>query len=405
MYNILKGKNTGLRNDEIGFAQKLIQTPSTSLEESAIADVVEHEMKKIGYDRVFRDESGNVVGILFGRESAPTVLLNSHMDTVSPEGPESWSFPPYAGQIDGDVLYGEGAADCKGGLAAQVYTGALLKRSLLPLRGNLVVAATVAEENGASVGVRGLLDKTLPNMGLKPDYAILGEPTGLGLYYGHDGWVEVDIHIESYNPALLKDAERTIVRDCEVLAGSSGGRQIERLEPVPVGAESSSQRDLRLMHRVAEGVNVGTAVEQIEHEVQLAAHPNPSVNVAVRVHEEPQRLQNGRMRTVRRISNAWSTDPFSRLIERARQSLAAAGCDVRPGKWTLGRLGMGTAGGVLVNDFGIPTIGYGPGNEEKAHAVDESVRCSDLAQTVYGTASMVHALIGVPVCGWTADEI
>ena len=48
-------------------------------------------------------------------------------------------------------------------------------------------------ENGASIGVRGLIEQTLPELKLKPDYAILGEPTGLGLYYGHDGWIEVDL--------------------------------------------------------------------------------------------------------------------------------------------------------------------------------------------------------------------
>lgn len=404
MYNILRGKNTGLQKDAIEFARKLIQTPSPSLNETAIADLAEKEMKKIGYDQVFRDESGNVIGILLGREAAPTVLLNSHMDTVPLESAAEWRSSPYDGTVDGDVLHGAGAADCKGGLAAQIYTGALLRRSLLPLRGNLIVAATVAEENGASVGVRALLEKTLPGLGLKPDYAILGEPTGMGLYYGHDGWVEVDIRLDSTAPALLRNTEQRIMNGCLAMS-RSGMKQTERVVAEDSVRNGVPSRMLHVMQRVPEGASVGMAVEQIQHEVQLAVQPAPAVQVAVQVREESQRLPSGRVTTVRRISNAWSTDPFSRLIERARQSLTAAGCEVRPGKWTLGRLGMGTAGGVLVNEFGIPTIGYGPGQEEKAHAVDESVLCSDVMKTVYGTGSMVHALIGVPVCGWTSDEI
>ena len=402
MYNILKGKSTGLTDDVISFAQKLIQTPSESLGESEVAALASDEMRAIGYDRVFTDEYGNVVGILFGREAGPTVLLNSHMDTVRPVTPEKWRVPPHSGLLDQGILHGAGAADCKGGLAAQVYTGALLKRSLLPLRGNLIVAATVAEENGASLGVHGLMDQTLPELKLKPDYAILGEPTGLGLYYGHDGWMEVDIHIESSNPTQLRNTEQTIIKDCMAMSRLDTCKQTEKLV---MASDGTSGRKLRLMHRISEGSSAGVVLEQIRHEVQLVAQSSPQVNVDVVVSEERQQLHNGRISTVRKISNTWSTDPLSALIERARQSLSAAGCEVRPGKWMLGRLGMGTAGGTLVNEYGIPTIGYGPGCEEQAHAIDEQVACEDILKALYGTGSIVHALIGVPVCGWTTDEI
>ncbi len=405
MYSILKGKSTGLTDDVVSFAQKLVQTPSESLRESAVATLVSEEMRAIGYDRVFKDEYGNVIGVLFGRESAPTVLLNSHMDTVHPMLPETWDSAPFDGSLNDGILHGVGAADCKGGLAAQVYTGALLRRSLLPLRGNLIVAATVAEENGASIGVRGLIEQTLPELKLKPDYAILGEPTELGLYYGHDGWMEVDIHIDSPDTTLLRNTERTIIDNCFETSRVSGSKRVGKVMTVSSGSGGNTRRDLRLMHRISEGSNPDVVLEHIRHEVGMITKPSPQMNVDVVVREECQKLHNGRVKTVRKISNAWSTDPFSRLMERARQSLSAAGCEVRPGKWTLGRLGMGTAGGTLVNEYGIPTIGYGPGCEEKAHAIDEQVACADILQAVYGTGSIVHALIGVPVCGWTTDEI
>ena len=116
----------------------------------------------LGYDRVLVDDAGNIVGILFGREQGQTLLLNSHMDTVAAGNEEQWTVPPHAGLLHDGRLYGRGASDCKGGLAAQIYAGCLLKRSLLPMRGNVVVAATVAEENGRSVGVRNLIRSTLP---------------------------------------------------------------------------------------------------------------------------------------------------------------------------------------------------------------------------------------------------
>ncbi len=86
-------------------------------------------------------------------------------------------------------------ADCKSGVATQVFAAHALARSMLPLRGNIVVAATVAEENGCSVGVRHLFRHTLPRIGMTPRFVVLGEPTGLKVGYGHDGWAKFDIDI------------------------------------------------------------------------------------------------------------------------------------------------------------------------------------------------------------------
>ena len=116
-------------------------------------------------------------------------------------------------------------------------------------------------------------------------------------------------------------------------------------------------------------------------------------------------LGAGTTTLVRHVTHAWSTDPFDPLMERARGALAAAGCQVRPDKWQLGRLGMGTAGSLLVNDYGVPTVGYGPGHEDQAHAVNEYVELDRLHEAVDGTAAIAHALVGYPVYGWTSDDI
>lgn len=64
---------------------------------------------------------------------------------------------------------------------------------------------------------------------------------------------------------------------------------------------------------------------------------------------------------------------------------------------------MGTAGSILTKSFGIPTIGYGPGREDEAHAPNEYVTLGNITQGVLGTASIVHSLAGIPVFGWTSD--
>lgn len=404
MYNLLKNKADGMHDEVVSFAQELIQTPSPSLEESAAATRIAKKMRELGYDRVIEDESGNVVGVLAGREAEPTVLLNCHMDTVAASSQANWKTPAFSGHIENGMLHGLGAADCKGGLAAQVYAAALLKRCLLPLKGNLVVAATVAEENGCSVGVRALMEHTLPDLGLHPDYAILGEPTGLGLYYGHDGWVELDIQIEGANPFHVDDAAEAVFNE---YSGRFAGEPQAGIVHNPRFENEAGVRraTIQMERRLSPSDNVGVLLSQTKHEATMAAHASGAVAVGVMVRQERQRLYTGRKTVVRRVVHAWSTDPFHPLMERARQALSAADCMVRPGRWNLGRMGMGTAGSVLTRDFQIPTIGYGPGAEDKAHSVNECVDVKHLAEAVYGTAAIVHCLIGIPVFGWTSDEI
>ncbi len=85
-----------LYDDMIAFSQKLIQTPSISGNEKGVADLDLAEMEKLGYDEVFRDDMGNVVGIVKGTEPGPTIMYNSHMDHVDPGDPANWEgYDPY----------------------------------------------------------------------------------------------------------------------------------------------------------------------------------------------------------------------------------------------------------------------------------------------------------------------
>jgi acetylornithine deacetylase/succinyl-diaminopimelate desuccinylase-like protein len=402
MYSILKNKNEGLKPHVLDFARELVATPSPSFQEERVAGLVETRMREIGYDKVCRDDAGNVVGVLFGREAAPTVLLTSHMDTALAAAPG----PERAGWIAG-----AGASDCKGGLAAQVFAGALLKRSLLPLRGNLVVAATVAEEHGGSAGVRTLLDRTLPELGLKPAYAVLGEPTDLGLYYGHDGSMAFNILVKGPDPFQVNDAVSAIFNDLKSYEGSpsaDGMQDVQRtLVAWPRFRDDDEGRSatIAMMRRLGSDESPSSVVSAINHHARLAARSGAAVAVDVMIAEEIKRLYTGQPATVSHVTNAWSTDPFHPLITRARQALAAADCADRTGRWRLGRLGMGTAGGVLTREFQVPVIGYGPGSEDMAHAADERVSEARIVEAVYGTASIVHSLVGIPVVGWTSDEI
>jgi acetylornithine deacetylase/succinyl-diaminopimelate desuccinylase-like protein len=100
---------------------------------------------------------------------------------------------------------------------------------MLPLRGNLVVAATVAEENGRSAGLRTLMERTMSELSLRPVFAVLGEPTNLGLYYGHNGWFEMDIWVEAAEQPRAARAARVIYDQFATAAGALGSDEIEQV--------------------------------------------------------------------------------------------------------------------------------------------------------------------------------
>jgi len=405
MYTLLRNKLDGLKRGVRDFTQDLISTASTTFHEQDVAAKIERKLIELGYDRVFRDDFGNVVGILLGREAAPTMLLTSHMDTVEADRNQTWESDPLAANVRDGKIYGLGAADCKGGLAAQMYAGALLKRSLLPLQGNLVFAATVAEGNGCSTGIRQFMRKTVSDIGLSPTYAVLGEPTNLGLYYGHDGWVQIELKLNGSNPFHVNDAVSALMdsfQEEDAETGATSETDSSRFQDITERGQRSAT--ITLNRRMNNTDEVEDVLHQIRRDARLVAR-DPDTSIQVQVRQGTEKMYNGRTELVRHSSSGWSIDPYDPLVVRAQQSLAAAGTRVHPGRWELGRFGMGTAGSLLSKEFNVPTVGFGPGAEELAHACNEYVEIDKLEEAVYGTAVIAQGLIGIPVYGWTSDEI
>ena len=395
MFDLLRKYNRAYRDEMLDFTQKLIRNPSPSTNEKEVAQLIKIKMEELGYDEVVQDDAGNIIGLLLGKSNTPNLLLNSHMDTLIHGDEKEWKIPPCAGKYKNERIYGVGAADCKSGLAAQIYAGYILKKALLPLEGNLIVAATVAEENGVSLGVQHLIEETLQDMNLEPDYAILGEPTDLGIYYGHDGWAEMNIEIDGDKQERYK---KEILYDLKQNFSSSN------LEDNTFSIKSPSKEDEKIdfVRKIGEDENFGEVQKGIEQQAFDRLMNLEKKEVQLKVKEEKQELYTGLEKEVELMVESWETDPFSKFIDSSRESLSSAGIKVRPDKWVLPQPQMGTAGSNLVNQYEIPTIGFGPGNEMIAHEPNEYVEAEKISKAAYGTAAIIHNLIGVPVCGWAS---
>lgn len=154
--------------------------------EAEIADYVARVLAGLGLDVERREpEPGrvSVMGRLQGTGNGRSLMLNGHYDTVGVDGmPDA-----FEAQVRHGRLYGRGAYDMKGGVAACIAAAAALARTPPRLRGDVIVAAVADEEYG-SLGTTDVLTA------VRPDGAVVTEPTGLRLCLAHKGyqWIEVE---------------------------------------------------------------------------------------------------------------------------------------------------------------------------------------------------------------------
>lgn len=175
-------------NECIPFLQRLIQTPSLPGEEEAIALLVKSEMEKLRYDDVYIDEAGNVIGYIKGQGYAPAIMFNTHLDHVDVGRHENWPYPPFGGEIHDKKVWGRGAVDIKGPLAAQVYGVSRLLDGKQP-PGDVYVSGVVYEEKGG-IGARHLAKQ------INIPLFVIGEPSNNTLCRGHRGRQELVLHVQ-----------------------------------------------------------------------------------------------------------------------------------------------------------------------------------------------------------------
>ena len=168
--------------EAIELLKRMISHPSFSHEEKACADLIEHYIEEEGYTP---SRIGNNVWILGSNydSSRPTLLLNSHIDTVKPV--DGWNFDPFLPVENDGKLYGLGSNDAGASVVSLLQVFFLLLKEKQTY--NLIFAASAEEEISGSNGMESLL-KELP----KIDFAIVGEPTNMQLAVAEKGLMVLD---------------------------------------------------------------------------------------------------------------------------------------------------------------------------------------------------------------------
>ena len=321
----------------------------------------------------------NVVAVLDGRDPGPTLMFCGHIDTVGVAGMERPFNPVHK---DGR-LYGRGAQDMKGGVAAMLGAARQLAEQGGCARGRLVVAAVVDEEH-ASIGAEALAETW------RADAAVVTEPTDLDIAVAHKGfeWVRVETHGRAAHGSRPRDGRDAILRMGRVLGRlESLDRRLQAQRPHPLLGTSSLHASI-----INGGRELSSYPERCSLQIERRTLPGEAIGVGL--HEV-----RGILDRLRRADSDFEGDAtlvFSRaayeldathpLPEMLEHAAASRGCRPR-------RVGMSFwSDAAILSAAGIPTVLFGPGGAG-LHSVEEYVRVEDVCACRDTLVTLAHAFL------------
>ena len=321
----------------------------------------------------------NVVAWL-GSPTGRALLLEGHTDVVTEGDPAAWRHPPFGGDVEDGRVWGRGAADMKGGLAAAMIAAAAIKRSGARVGGRLVVGALVDEE-GDMLGVRRFAASAFARL---LTAAIVCEPEQNELCLEQRGvvWARVSLRGRMAHGAMPEAGANPLTAVGALLA------EVPRLER-RLRRLCSRSRHLKpptvtptIVRSPRHGVpqsNVIPATAEVVLDVRLT--PGPDADA---VRAEIDRACRAAADAVPGVSVEWQpVNGFRPATQVSRdeplvQAMVSAVKTVTGRRAVFGGVPGSTDGTILRETLGIPIVTCGPGHRLIPHQVDEYVEISEL---------------------------
>jgi acetylornithine deacetylase len=343
--------------------------PSIVAFEHRVTDFLEHAFKEMGLDCVRQQVApmrDNIIAHFPGQTSKPGFLLEVHQDTVPID---NMTIDPFAGHIENGRLYGRGACDVKGGMAAMVHVIQRLARERPTKAAPVWLACTVDEEH-TFLGVQHLM-KQPPAAAM----AVVAEPTRLGIINAHKG--------------VTRWFLETTGRSCHSSAPEQGVNAIYRMGRLLPAIERYAQelRESRSdpvlgpptlsVGRIDGGQSANIVPDRCRIEIDRRLIPGEEARQA------PQQLAQYLRSVVGQdtpftVSEPWlhapalSPDKSGVLVQRLGDAIRATGREA-----TCGPVPFGTDASTIA-EGGIPSVVFGPGDIAKAHTCDEWVPLAEV---------------------------
>lgn len=368
--------------------------------------------------------------------SAPkTLLFCGHMDTVTPGDPGAWTYPPHAGVIADNRLYGRGASDMKSGLAAMVLAIVEMAQEQEALDGDLLLLLTVGEEVDC-IGARHYMAQT----GIHEVGAIvIGEPTNNRIAVGHKGamWVEIATQGVTAHASMPERGVNAIDHMLTLLAA------IRSTEPHPHHAHPVLGPSTLTLTKLSGGIQTNMIPDRCTAELDIRTvppqkHTDMLDRLIGQLQKTSERLPALQFELNLLLDRAplW-TEPdqaFIRLAQTIRQQLgkeprtgasarknaaytdleaeesseeigeagqldpssSPASLPIGDAPQTVCGVSFFTDGSILNPDNRIPTLLFGPGDDQMAHKPDEYVDLEQYRKAILFYKQLAQAYLGKP---------
>jgi acetylornithine deacetylase len=328
----------------ISLLQQLIGHPSFSCEEDKTADVIGAFLEEHG---ISYTRTGNNIWCRNTHydDRKPTILLNSHHDTVRPV--KNWTRDPFRAEVDGDILYGLGSNDA-GGALVSLITAFIFFNKKRDLPFNLVLAASAEEEISGPGGLQSILDEIGPC-----HLAIVGEPTGMAMAIAERGLLVIDATTSGVaGHAARRDGVNAIYLAFE---------DIQRLQGFRFDKKSPILGEVQLtVTQIQAGTQHNVIPDGCTYVIDVRTNELYSNR---EVFETIRSVVQSRLEARSFRLNSSRIDPGHPLVNCARSL-------------QIETFGSSTLSDQAILDF--PSVKIGPGDSARSHTADEFIHLSEI---------------------------